>query len=81
LANKGVLKPPELQAVSYEDVEKHPAEFAGLSEEKREYGTKPKVVPPLRYVPDKSNQRHGVILPLDEQQKLINAAKVGKTAM
>jgi hypothetical protein len=63
LANKGVLKPPELQAVSYEDFEQHLQEFATLSTEKRSYGVKPKVEPPMRFVPDKNNQRHGVVHP------------------
>ena len=35
LANKGILKPPELQAVSFEDYEKNPQEFADLTPEKK----------------------------------------------
>lgn len=81
LANKGVLKPSELQAVSHEDYEKSPEEFASLSAEKLQYATKPKVQAPFRYVPDKNNQRFGVILPSEEQQKLLNAVKLGKSVI
>lgn len=81
LANKGVLKPPELQAVSYEDYEKSPQQFALLSADKLMYAVKPKVQAPYRYVTDKNNQRHGVILPVEEQQKLLNAVKIGRSAM
>jgi len=41
LANKGILKPPELQGVSWEDFEKHANEFQHLPEEMKQYGVKP----------------------------------------
>lgn len=63
LANKGVLKPVELQGVSPEDYLKHEKEFVHLSEEIKAYAVKPNVEPPYRYVSDKQNQRYGVILP------------------
>ena len=81
LANKGVLKPPELQAVSYEDYQKSPSDYSSLSPDKLSYATKPVVIPPYRFVTDKSNQRHGVILPLEEQQKLLNVVKLVKALL
>jgi hypothetical protein len=41
LANKGVLKPSELQGVSWEDYEKNEKEFQDLPEEMKQYGRKP----------------------------------------
>lgn len=41
LANKGVLKPAELQGVSWEDFEKNEKEFSQLPPEIRAYGRKP----------------------------------------
>lgn len=41
LANKGVLKPAELQSVSIDDYEKKPEEYASLPEDKLIYAKKP----------------------------------------
>ena len=43
MVSKGVLRPQELQGISYEEFEKHRKEFDGLEEEKLQYSTKPVV--------------------------------------
>ena len=46
-----------------------------------EFATKPVVEPPNKYVADKNNQRHGVILPEDQKKTLLDAVNVGKKTM
>lgn len=50
--------------MSWDDFDKHENEFTHLSPQVLEYGRKPIVEPPQRYVPDKHNQRYGVIFPV-----------------
>jgi hypothetical protein len=74
LVKKGVLRPAELQGLSFEDMAKHSVEVAQLSEEKKEYVGKPNVQPPYRYVADtKHNVRHGVLLPQEQADELLQA--------
>lgn len=46
-----------------------------------EYATKPDVQPPSKYVPDKNNQRYGLILPEEQKKVLLDAVAVGRAAM
>jgi hypothetical protein len=66
LANKGVLKPEELQGISYDELEKHAKEIGTLSEDKQKYIKRPKAESPYRYVADKANARYGILLPADQ---------------
>lgn len=61
---------------------KHSAEVAQLSEEKKEYVGKPNVQPPYRYVADtKHNVRHGVLLPQEQADELLQAVLTAKKGL
>ena len=81
LANKGALKPAELQGVSWDDYEKHANEFKHLPEEMQAYGRKPVPEEGQKYVPDKHNQRYGIILGPEGQGVMLEACKKAKDAM
>jgi len=42
------------------------------------YAKKPIVEPPHRFVQDKHNQRYGVLLSIEDSQKMLDAVKNGK---
>lgn len=47
----------------------------------KQYGTKPEVEPPYRYVPDKHHQRYGVVLPEPERQGMLTAVAKAKSVL
>lgn len=81
LANKGPLKPAELQGISWDDYKKHEEEFKHLPEEMRAYGKKPIPEEHQRYVADKHNQRYGLILEPEQQKVMLEATKKARACM
>lgn len=81
MVSKGVLRPHELQGISYEEFEKNRKEFVDLSEDKLQYATKPIVQSPSKFIADKYFQRHGVILPEDQNKILTDAVQKAKKAL
>lgn len=81
MATKGVLRPQQLQGISYEEFEKNKKEFDGLEQDKLQYATKPIVQAPYKFVPDKYFQRHGVVLPQDQNKVLTSAVQKAKKVL
>lgn len=49
-----------------------------MPEEVKQYGCKPVAEPPFRYVPDKHNQRYGLVVPEEQRQVMLTAVANAK---